>query len=348
MFYGTKYQPIFGDLYDIISWTIVFPCWMIIQYMYLSKIWLLYYDMRLTKIQNNREWRMIIDPKSSDKIGNKFKLFLNNQNLLYRSKPLLRMTIICMITEYSIQVLLLLIDEWYGIYFGMVLLGIRIIIGIYIWYQMSLLKLIDIFGLRKEIFYSVFIGIFIIIIQVIVVFMYIFYNLITEGDLITWYAIVIAIGIGYSITIHYPLTLHNMFEYKKTLQYGYSNGIMNKTTVPVPSQQVSTAGIGIGRKSLKWSQMKTLTFSSGNNNDNNNNLKIPQIVSNVKSAPIINHWSQIVEHEIGYEEFMNHLSAEFSTENLLFITEVCLIAFVFVNTFFAYFLVFSFWNLVLC
>ena len=35
------------------------------------------------------------------------------------------------------------------------------------------------------------------------------------------------------------------------------------------------------------------------------------------------HWSQIVCTSLGYESFMNHLETEFSIENLLFVTEVC-------------------------
>lgn len=35
------------------------------------------------------------------------------------------------------------------------------------------------------------------------------------------------------------------------------------------------------------------------------------------------HWTQIVSTSYGYELFINHLEREYSVENLLFITEVC-------------------------
>lgn len=52
------------------------------------------------------------------------------------------------------------------------------------------------------------------------------------------------------------------------------------------------------------------------NSINNNNRNSPR-------SNKLQHWSQVVITSQGYEMFINHLESEFSVENLLFITEVC-------------------------
>ena len=57
------------------------------------------------------------------------------------------------------------------------------------------------------------------------------------------------------------------------------------------------------------------TFNNDKNNTGGND------VENVTYNESIKHWTKIMQTEVGYEEFMDYLATEFSTENLLFITE---------------------------
>ena len=77
------------------------------------------------------------------------------------------------------------------------------------------------------------------------------------------------------------------------------------------------------------SNYQYITLDDNSSNNNNKSISIRNLSpiersghSNSHNLNKIKHWSNIIDTEIGFEEFMNYLSMEFSSENLMFVTEV--------------------------
>ena len=270
------------------------PAFTIIQYLYVTRVWLLYYDMLLSKIQKNREWRMIIDPKVSNIIDSESKFALNNQNTLYKTKALLKICGIGFLIEYIIigYPLMFILNATsnrgsildsnnQGSFFinpyMTLMYFIRFCFGYYIWRKMNKLKMIDNFGIRKEIHHviiQVTCGIIIFIVSVLI-------NAVVAGV------------------------------------YGLINDNVNEAISQLTSIYFT---IIFGCANIYVMFIYPIKVYDKFSNDKNNNKGVND-AENKKYIESISHWTQIMNTEIGYEEFMDYLAREFSTENLLFITE---------------------------
>ena len=273
---------------------LMLPAFTMIQYLYLTRVWLLYYDMLLSKIQKNRQWRMIIDPKASNIIDRESKFALNNQNTLYKTKALLKIYGVAFFIEYIIigypAMFILHVTSNNGsifdsndqvlffttVYFTLMYF-VRFCFGYYIWQKMNRLQMIDNFGIRKEIGY--------VMIQV------------TCGIIIFIFLILVNSVVGGV----FDLIDDNLNQVINQLISAYYTVIFGCLNVYV----MFVYPIRVYDK-----------FSNDKNNKNADDDK-----ENEKYIESISHWTQIMDTEIGYEEFMDYLAREFSTENLLFITE---------------------------
>ena len=277
---------------------LIFPASIILEYIHMARIWLLYYDMLLSKIQKNREWRMIIDPKTSNIIDNESKFALKNQNRLYKTKPILKICIIAFCIEYVIIAFpLILILNWispgpiltmdnvggsFWMPYMVLMLSIRLFVCFYLWGRMKRLKMIDNFGIRKEIGYLFMQSIFCVLVIVCLIIL----NIVVTTILgllddsiddsiipITMFYTILFLGIGHLyIVFTYPIKVHNNI-------------------------------MGCEDDAYVAKKKRSTRFGSSD------------------ATKSINHWTQIMSTEVGYEEFMDYLAQEFSTENLLFITE---------------------------
>ena len=271
---------------------LVTPSFIIIQYIYSVRVWLLYYDMLLSKIQKNRQWRMIIDPKTSNIIDSQSKFALKNQNILYKTKPLLKICGIAFIIEYvivyyPIMIILnvasngpVLVFTGWGGYFVMpyitTMFFLRFCFGFYIWQKMNRLKMIDNFGIRKEIGY-------------------------------VW------IHVSFGIVIFlFSILLNNIV----TGLFELIDDQLNDAIVRLTSCYF---GLIVGCANVYVTFVYPIRVYNKNFNDKNNTGG--DVAENVNYIESIQHWTQIMQTEVGYEEFMDYLASEFSTENLLFITE---------------------------
>ena len=291
----------------------------IVSCLFILRLWLYYYDWNVNKFNQNKEWRMIIDPINESSIKN---WFIKNQLKYGKVSNLIKPLIIIILIEavsMGIPALIYLITKiaifvWileviiYALiipFHGLIIPGILVF------------KIIrecgyDSLGIRNEfILYAIGSAVF---------------SSVSLGGFFHWgniLASVIWIGdfgirciYGCFYTIWTGFTICTFVIYPKS--YYHSYGMKPKVTrlknSKKTSQKPDKSEIGMiemGTRLLKGDSCVTV----GNINDSNS------ISSSIELNTIT--WTKFISFYDGFEAIMNHLEKEFSMECLLFVQEVC-------------------------
>lgn len=277
---------------------IMYPCYVFAQYIYGIRLWLLYYDMKVTKFQNNKEWRKLIGDAS-------FELqnwYLKNLHLFGNVSKLLIVCTILAIIECIFYGSFYL-SKYYSLntaaaYIAGITTCIRVTFAFCIYFKMNSLKIIDIFGIKKEM------------------------------------AIVTGIVFTFSIPLVYVLIVRlsketrgdNENENTDENEDDITNSSLNSWLIIILTVLLSTIAILFAivhyPKKCNESVNRRRAIIIRQNSKGDSNSQLAPSLRKEDSTPLITHWTDIVETEVGFEALMNYLSTEFSAENLLFITEV--------------------------
>ena len=255
-----------------------------------ARFWLFYYDSKLLDFENNKEWRMAIDPiKQSDNQN----WFIKNLNRFGNAYYLLKVFLFIVLIESIVFALLRIftndkINEvipttWFATNYAAIF-----ILTFGVLYKIKQEVKMDNLGILKEIYTVCIFGCIMVIAAIILsIFLSQF-----ENDLWTHIVFLTFGNVWCStfIVIEVPYCKYLFWQYYRS-----------------PVQ-------------LQIDRLKTM--SSGNNNSNNNGKYETEMSSSSKVNDQFNYsWKNIVSVYDGYVAFMNHLGKELSMENLLFIQE---------------------------
>ena len=256
------------------------------------RIWLLYFDMHSTNYLKNKGWQMAINNKQ-----NYQSWILTKPDTLGNGKFLLVIIIIIAIIETIIRNLLYLTISWHmALYFVIFTSFIKACIIGFIWYSINAMNLdysYDSLGIKKElialiIFYTV--SVIVLVITAIICDSY------ADNEAI--------FGVFFLLYNYTNFFVCNCFIYITVILI----------------KKLSKTGDYYGEY-IKLSNTK----SGRNHNHNHMPSKLALSPSISETEKGLNSWQSVVGTRMGYELFMNQLITEFSIENLLFITEVCML-----------------------
>ena len=325
---------------------------------HMCRVWLLYFDMQLSRSLQNKTWQMAIDPNIES--NNWFLDSKNQRNYGRNGKRLL-------IYGFSIDIFVIAIffliqriieinfGSWYNFYSYSILVlyyVIKMLVEVQIWRKLNQFKKYDNFGIYYElktflkiaIVYCVFVAVLIP-----VVFMYRPYTLFLSGTP----------ALIFSMLVMYYLIPNTIKYNERKISENYNSGNDNlkhiniNTNININSKKngktiiaktkidnaLNATRSGIGCSSRSVSRAVSLTIevvpiSTGSTEsisdtgprastpamNNNSNTNTSESTVNGRKRQSTS-WSKCMSSPYIYEKFMNHLSREFSVENLLFITE---------------------------
>ena len=285
---------------------------------YLCRIWILYFDMQLSRSLQNKSWQMAIDPNIES--NNWFLNPKNQRNYGRSGKRLFLYGFIIDIFVIAIYVLArTVMFVTFGIKYPYYLYGIFILycfakvgLGIKIWQKFDQFKKFDNFGIYYELKKILQIFLVYILGQCIVV-------------PIHWHFYPFAqFAVGIPALIFGTVMLYYMIPH--VIKYN-ENTKENENSDDGIAHHVHVTRLNIMTNS-------NIKNDYSINTNTNTNARTPEmspipLVASSRSSSInidkskfqYKHWSKAVSCPYIYEKFMNHLETEFSIENLLFITE---------------------------
>lgn len=312
------------------------------------RIWLLYFDINITKFNLQKAWQSVMDPMLETQ--NWFKQHEQTYgNAIFLIKYCLLFVIFFSTTSGLLRTFNLITIE--RIMSWIITLALTIC-AIIIWFKLKHFH-IDHLGIRREMVAIFRIGCFFFITGIIILALRVS-NVISENlyNIIWGFNVCIGLTALTIITTLYPKKLSQTGTKMQLKSSESSNSdicscmICNcncncKVFVNCNCPCVNKIGdiLGANEANQLGSLQKTnelnknieLVFDKPkvnviNSTSNSNSLQMPSSVSSV--SPSINEdnfgnlWSDIVCTPFGYESLMNHLKNELSIENLLFISEV--------------------------
>ena len=300
---------------------------------YICRIWLLYFDMQLSRSLQNKSWQMAIDPNIESN-----NWFLNPKNQRQYGRNGKRMLFyaflldILVCTIYGIMKKLMQTNFGqaymvHGYYILTLYFFVKLIVAIKIWKKFGKFKIYDNFGIYHELTKSLQISALYALVQPIIVpLSYIFLPYSTY--------IVGTPAVTFGIVIMYYL-IPNVIKYNANMYMSSDDHGVDKPTDTqcTDNQKPQNTDTHANRASLSVSlKLQVLSIGSGSRSQSIGNITgIPPgmrsrsgIIDGFSAdvdQPAYTHWSQAVTSPYIYEKFMNHLETEFSVENLLFVTE---------------------------
>ena len=288
------------------TWTIYFrtyefiflPSTMLAAWTIICRIWIFYYDSKISEFETNKEWRMAIDP-----IKESNNWFVNNINKFGNSWYLFKICLIISILQSAVFITLyhmfdvkysanrrIFSNSWY-----FCCLAIFPMIGIYIGIKISKEVAVDNLGILKELIYESVLCIVFITTGFIPLFFLPTYLL---RLVFAYYNCIFNISFIYLIVPH-----------SKRLFDKYASDPVNLNLKKLEFKLAH-------ENQDRTYSISTKTLTVVNSNGSNKHKK--------KEG-----WKDIVSTYDGYVAFMNHLGKEFSQETLLFIQEVTHSTFIF-------------------
>ena len=289
---------------------IVIPSVNILALIIMLRIWLLYYDINLSKFLRQKAWLIVIDPESG--ANNWFK---KNESTFGNSIFLVKygmsiMLIVCVISGILRFVNVSLIERllsWF------VVLSFIIFASI-IWYKLRARGFYyDKLGIKKELLIMIACLIFYILIGASLICLLVLKIFDNDDYDVAWRFM--AFGLANSSIVLLTLLPKKLCH----LEPKHPRLELDSKTNSVDSGSGHPMSTSIQhnhdhdhdlrpRPPRKFSDSSSRSATSG---------------TAARSRPFGHSWTDIVCTQFGYESFMDHVMHEFSLENLLFISEVC-------------------------
>ena len=292
----------------------------IMFYSLIARFWLYYFDTQLIRFNENKDWRMSIDPINEEKNN----WFVQNINKYGNEYYILTRIVIFTLIEIMLVFLIAFLIEYYIVSNNNKLNNLSLSLMIKIWYQSISINTIvtlnvpslisiclfyktisnfehnnynDNFGIRQE---SILTMILIACYSIYEPFAYVIYSFDVSVE-----AYLVILSVLETIwTILYILSMYSIGIYPKQLQLQDPNNgnlCFSKMTETIEKM---CGGCCVENYNSRRADKELLL------------LAVP---SNIATL----HWYDIVHLYDGYEALMKHLEKEFAIENLLFIQEVC-------------------------
>ena len=266
------------------------------------RIWLLYYDINLTKFLLQRAWLSAIDPATDSKNWfNKHHHTLGNSTFLLKYGILL--VVLCAISSAVLRIFnFLWIDRilnWFTVTF------IAIVAGI-IWFKLRQFYA-DSLGIKKEMVYIVRIGCVFatIFICLIGLFYFKYLNEIMYNLCWRYQISALCTSAMFVFAIMPKISMRNRRAKIKATR----NKNENENNDTSNSHGIRKSGICGCLGCFDELPMLKLTQS----------MRTSTVTVSENFGAV---WTDVVCTQFGYETLMDHLKTEFSVENLLFISEV--------------------------
>ena len=291
---------------------------------YLVRVWLLFYDMQLNHLLQNKNWQMAINPF---RISNNWYLNPTNQSLFGKNgKYLFSFAVLFGIVHCGVIYYFLSLEKkpttrtpLPATLFTIFVYLFSVIIGIFIWKKLSRFKNYDNFGIRNEFKIVMIASLFAFLMLLPYSFIIAYYDL-------NWYFVNSVTATIYTTLIMYISVPYVIKVNENKNKWNKSSSEMDKLSISIKSRSQSATPVPPAgpRPALK---------SVTSNEDVHNIVEMK-------------HWSQVVRTSFGFELFMTHLQSEFCTENLLFVYEVELK--LLFSSFFCFYFCFYFYFYFLC
>ena len=268
------------------GWTIVF------------KFWIFYYDSKIIEFENNKEWRMAIDP-----IKESNNWFVENRNKYGNATYLFKISIVISIFQTSVQIILYHTADamyspnrqLYSFCWLFVCITLFSLLGIYICYKIVKHVAMDNLGISKEIAIESISALIVGISDVIMIAL-------IPSEYIR-------------VVFIYYVVLFCMYYMYLTLPY--SKKLFDKYQSQPLNLKMKQIEYELAKNINSCSQISPKISPKNSENiiiiDNNS----PKKIKTKKYG-----WRGIVNTYDGYVSFIAHLGKEFSMENLLFVQEV--------------------------
>ena len=259
------------------------------------RTWLLYFDLNLSKYNSEKIWLSAIDPTAQQT-----NWFYNRQQTFGNANYLMKHGVLVAVFITILHALLR--DEYGQIWGGRVLFWtsvfVSVVVSVWCWIKLKPFYY-DSLAIRKELIIIVW---FIIacVIAMFVIFGILEIGIIGQRLFLALY-IVVPTVISIFMVVFVSI-LPRKWNQQNNSNYNYDDkpNLQSKsrsiTTASSPNTSLQSASIG----SIGSRFRKDINASFGS------------------------HWKDIVCTTFGFENFMNYLQTELSTENLLFVSEVCI------------------------
>lgn len=118
-----KQENVYTVSYVILVWAILFPANILMNNLGVIRIWLLYYDLQVSKFIKNKEWQMAIDPTIESK-----NWFINpiHQRRFRDCKKLIRVAMIGTVIEELIFIVIAFLFDLFLVAFSFSILSVLI------------------------------------------------------------------------------------------------------------------------------------------------------------------------------------------------------------------------------
>lgn len=327
-------------LYDYITVPLAAGSLYLCVFCFCIRAWLLYFDTNLTKHNLEKVWKSALDPTVHDN-----NWFTNNQQKLGSPNFLLKFIISITFLVFGLGILWrnILFVPWIDRVQIWTIFSATFITSSCIWYKLRLFYN-DSLGIRDEMVVF-FRGYLILVSLGTIINGLFFFQIINELYFIVLIHIVQDFAAKFTMIaltwVPRKLTSQDTVGVSRIL-FGSRASSKNNVTILDYLFCVCFCCLNRSRRDginsieqLKAMSPITVSASSQNTSDgggggSSTSSKVFAF-ENVKTKF---YWTDIVCTDYGYESLMNHLTTEFSIENLLFISEVKLIILCFVSCFF--------------
>ena len=281
---------------EIFEQLILFPGLFLYVVVTSIRVWFLWYDLNVSKLQLQRAWRVALNPNSESQ-----DWYFQNQNIWGNPYLILKYGIVYAIIFSIVTITLYLNDlNLYKWLVALFCLLVEVVWVLLMWLKMRKFYY-DNLGIKKEFLYF-------------------------------WIVVFIFITIGAIGTVLIPSQdrIHtegyNMHSCSSELFWAcFILCLVNCLIfglIPLPKWFIARDKL---QEKLRFEARKQERNSIATTTMTNKSQNGYQTEEDIEKQRIESKWSKIIVTDFGYESFMSHLTREFSIENFLFVTEVCLL-----------------------
>lgn len=312
-------------IYALFSTLITFPCVYMVFGLLILRLWLFYFKFELISIENNRKWRLAVDPIKELKVDQinwyfNYQKKFGNGRYLYRRTVMISMfqSIVTNVLSFlsskdniealedrgvSIKVEKFDVQLFETITIGFIATCFAFygIMCVYFIFKLKYrIKYDDTFGIKHELIYES-----LLLISFLLSGIGLFVSPLSSyaGPLFSFVTVSIYMVFMYLVVI-YPKIFYINKQLSGKKRYSKKSKHYKYTQAGIPIANIN------GKKKTK------------NKNQNEKDKVLDMPLLQVQYSFSDYNWNDIVSIYDGYEAFMTHLESEFSFENLLYVQEV--------------------------